>query len=74
MDLIISVDTAPLHLGGALGRPVWAMLGFSPDWRWMRNRTDTPWYPSMRLFRQPVIGRWTELVADVSDALDRWQP
>jgi tetratricopeptide (TPR) repeat protein len=74
MDLIISVDTAPLHLAGALGRPVWAMLGFSADWRWMRNRTDSPWYPTMRLFRQPVIGRWTELVADVSHALDRWQP
>ena len=74
MDLIISADTAPLHLAGALGFPVWAMLGFSADWRWMRNRTDTPWYPTMRLFRQPVIGQWTELVAEVSNALDCWQP
>ena len=58
LDLIISVDTAVLHLAGAMGKPVWAILSFSPDWRWMLNRQDSPWYPTMRLFRQSRYGDW----------------
>ena len=58
LDLIISVDTAALHLAGAMGKPVWALLAFAPDWRWMLERTDSPWYPTMRLFRQRKWGDW----------------
>ncbi|MDA0704625.1 MAG: tetratricopeptide repeat-containing glycosyltransferase family protein [Proteobacteria bacterium] len=59
LNLIVTVDTAPAHLAGALGRPVWTALPFSPDWRWQRTREDSPWYPSMRLFRQASPGAWT---------------
>src|SRR5581483_10989006 len=52
LDLVISVDTMVAHLAGALGRPVWLLLSFAPDWRWMTGREDSPWYPTMRLFRQ----------------------
>jgi len=63
LDLVISVDTAVAHLAGALGKPVWTLLPSSPDWRWLRDRTDTPWYPTMRLFRQPRVGGWSPVVA-----------
>ena len=56
LDLVITVDTALAHLAGALGKPVWTLLPFAADWRWMRARADTPWYPAMRLFRQDVAG------------------
>ncbi len=56
LDLVISVDTSIVHLAGAMGRPVWTLLAFAPDWRWLLHRADTPWYPSMRLFRQPAPG------------------
>lgn len=68
-DLLISVDSSPVHLAGALGRPAWVMLPFLPDWRWLLNREDTPWYPSVRLFRQPAWGDWPGLVRKVAGAL-----
>ncbi|MBU1376212.1 MAG: tetratricopeptide repeat-containing glycosyltransferase family protein [Alphaproteobacteria bacterium] len=69
IDLMISVDSSPAHLAGALGRPVWTLLPFSPDWRWLLDREDSPWYPSMRLFRQPARGDWTTPIDRVADAL-----
>lgn len=69
MDLILSVDTMPAHLAGALGVPVWLLLDSVPDWRWMLTREDSPWYPSMRLFRQPSPGAWPDVVAAVGRAL-----
>ena len=58
VDLVVTVDTALAHLAGALGRPVWTLLAFAPDWRWLLGRSDTPWYPTMRLFRQPRPNDW----------------
>lgn len=69
LDLVISSCTGPAHLAGALGVKTWVMLPFAPDWRWMRDRTDSPWYPTVRLFRQPGRDRWPELVAEVAGAL-----
>ena len=69
LDLVISVDTSVAHLAGALGRPVWILISFLPDWRWMLDRDDTPWYPSATLFRQPASGDWPGLVQNVLTAL-----
>ncbi len=69
LDLVISVDTAILHLAGALGRPAWGLLSRHCDWRWMVEREDTPWYPSLRLFRQHQEGDWEELFERVAGAL-----
>ena len=73
LDLVITIDTAMAHLAGALGRPVWLLLPFSGEWRWLENRTDSPWYPSMRIFRQPAPGNWVSIIAEVSATL-RQQP
>ncbi len=69
LDLVISVDTAVLHLAGALNRPVWGLLAFLSDWRWLLDRSDSPWYPSLRLFRQNQPGHWTGVFEPVKTAL-----
>jgi len=69
LDLLITVDTSLAHLAGALGRPVWTAITFVPDWRWGLGRQDTPWYKSMRLFRQSKIGDWPGVVVALRDAL-----
>ena len=69
MDLVISVDTSVLHLAGAMGKPAWALIPFVPDWRWLLDRQDCPWYPTMKLFRQKERGNWDELFARVSQQL-----
>jgi Flp pilus assembly protein TadD len=69
LDLVISVDTAAAHLAGALGRPVWILLPFNADWRWLRQRGDSPWYPSARLFRQVRRGDWGSVVARMQEEL-----
>lgn len=69
MDLVITVDTALAHLAGALARPVWVLLPFAADWRWLKARTDSPWYPTARLFRQPGFGDWAGVIATVRAAL-----
>ena len=68
-DLVIAVDTAVVHLAGAMGRPVWVMLPFAPDWRWTLDGDSTPWYPTARLFRQTSLGDWDGVVGNVSAAL-----
>ncbi len=69
LDLVISVDTAVAHLAGALGKPVWILLSFVPDWRWMLNREDSPWYPTARLFRQQKLGDWEGVFDRLKTAL-----
>jgi hypothetical protein len=69
LDLVISVDTSVAHLAGALGKPVWLLNRFDSCWRWLFDRNDTPWYPTMRLFRQAVGGDWKSVFSDIEDAL-----
>jgi hypothetical protein len=72
LDLLISVDTSPVHLAGALARPVWTLVARGPDWRWMLEREDSPWYPTLRLFRQTVSGQWSDVLERVKGALERF--
>jgi hypothetical protein len=69
LDLLITIDTATAHLAGAMGAKTWTMIPFAPDWRWMHGRSDSPWYPTMRLFRQPKIDDWNSVVRQVRDEL-----
>jgi ADP-heptose:LPS heptosyltransferase len=69
LDLVISVDTAIAPLAGAMDKPVWIMLPFVPDWRWLLERKDSPWYPTARLFRQKTRGDWGPVVRDGAGAL-----
>ena len=70
LDLVISVDTAVLHLAGALGKPAWALIPFAPDWRWLLKREDSPWYPTLRLFRQSQPGQWEDVIEKVTEQLE----
>ncbi len=74
LDLIISIDTSVLHLAGALGLPAWGMMPFAADWRWLMQRTDSPWYPTMRLFRPPASGDWAAIIDQVCQELARYLP
>ena len=69
LDLLISCDSAPVHLAGALGVRTWVPLHFSPDWRWLLGRDDSPWYPTLRLFRQSTLGDWREVFQRLADEL-----
>jgi hypothetical protein len=71
LDLVVTVDSMPAHLAGALGVPVWTLLHADADWRWMEGRDDSPWYPTMRLFRQPAAGDWEAVIARVAAELER---
>jgi hypothetical protein len=66
---VIAVDTAVVHLAGALGKPVWVLLAIPTDWRWMFDRSDSPWYPTARLFRQPTRGDWATPVRKIMEAM-----
>jgi len=71
LDLLITCDTAVAHLAGAMAWPVWVALPLSPDWRWLLEREDSPWYPTMRLFRQRTLGDWSEVMLRVRHELER---
>jgi hypothetical protein len=71
MDLIITVDSALAHLAGAMGKPCWVLIQENPDWRWMLNRSDSPWYPSLRLFRQRRLGEWKPVLDHMIELLRR---
>lgn len=70
LDIVICIDTAVAHLAGALGKPVYVMLPFAPDWRWLLERNDSPWYSTMRLFRQKQPGDWREVALQIQSALE----
>jgi Tfp pilus assembly protein PilF len=72
LDLIVSVDTSVAHLAGAMGKPLWVLLPFTSDWRWLKDRSDCPWYPSARLFRQDETGDWRRLISTIPTELDLW--
>jgi ADP-heptose:LPS heptosyltransferase len=68
LDLVVTCDTSLAHLAGALGRPVWVALKNDAEWRWLRNRSDSPWYPTIRLFRQSEIGDWPSVFSAMAEA------
>jgi tetratricopeptide (TPR) repeat protein len=70
LDLVVCVDTAVAHLVGAMGKPVWVLVPHVSDWRWLKDRSDSPWYPTMRLFRQPAIGRWDDVLEQIEQELE----
>ena len=72
LDLVIGVDTAVVHLAGALGKPVWLLNRFDTDWRWLLGRDDSPWYPTLRQFRRSEPGDWRGVVSTAADALARF--
>jgi hypothetical protein len=72
LDLVVTIDTAVAHLAGALGKPVWTLTHWPPDWRWQLGREDSPWYPTMRLFRRTKVDTWSDVVLRVRQALQRW--
>ncbi len=72
-DLLVSIDSSPIHLAGALGRPAWGLLSFNPDWRWLLDREDSPWYPTVRLFRQTSPGDWPGTISRMAEALRRFR-
>lgn len=74
LDLMVTIDSMPAHLAGAMGIPTWVLLHSHCDWRWMKNRTDSPWYPTMRLFRQKHSGDWPAVIAHVKQELKRVAP
>jgi hypothetical protein len=73
MDLVISVDTSTAHLAGALGKKVWVLIPSHSDFRWLLKRTDTPWYPTMRLFRQRNGGKWEEAAEEIAAELVKFK-
>ena len=72
LDLVISTSNATVHMAGALGEKVWNLLPYIPDWRWMLKRKDTPWYPSMKLFRQTRMNNWSDVFQQVSLELNQY--
>ena len=70
-DLVVTCDTSIAHLAGALGRPTWIALKYVPEWRWMLDRSDSPWYPSARLFRQKIDGDWSAVIGDMVEELSK---
>jgi hypothetical protein len=69
VDLVVTANTAIAHLAGALGVPVWVALELAPDWRWLRDRDDSPWYPTMRLFRQTTLDQWPDVFKRMANAV-----
>jgi hypothetical protein len=72
MDLVISVDTSVAHLSASLGRPTWVLLPYMPDWRWLLERDDSPWYPTVKLFRQTAVGDWATVLEQVMISLEQF--
>jgi tetratricopeptide (TPR) repeat protein len=72
LDLVITVDSSVAHLAGALAKPVWILLPGNPDWRWLLRRTDSPWYPTAHLYRQPKLGNWTPVIRTIQKDLKKW--
>jgi len=69
LDLVLCVDTSVAHLAAAMGKPVWLLLSYQADWRWLSGRSDCPWYPSLRIFRQSALGDWDGVFAAVANEL-----